>query len=86
MGTYSPSEFYNNIYKYPNGTLINNICLERDYVVAKEPELKAENIQKGKVIFGVTGTLTTVDSTYNKGDTLFEWQIENLGESYKIIG
>ena len=86
MGTYSPSEFYNNIYKYPNGTSINNICLERDYVVAKEPELKAENIQKGKVIFGVTGTLTTVDSTYNKGDTLFEWQIENLGESYKIIG
>lgn len=86
METYNPSEFYSEIYRYPTGKTINNICLERDYVIAREPELQASNIQKGKVIFGVTGTLEAVENKYNKGDILFDWQIENLGDSYKIIG
>lgn len=38
------------------------------------------------MIFGVTGTLEAVENKYNKGDILFDWQIENLGDSYKIIG
>lgn len=63
----------------------SNVMVTQDYVIPRQLDLKPENIKKGTSMFGILGTLETTPNDYNLDDVLFDWQLEEKSDSYKIL-
>ena len=62
-----------------------NIMVPENYTIPRQVDLRPENIKKDTYIYGVRGTLETVPNDYNLDDVLFDWQLEEKANSYKIL-
>lgn len=83
---YDVAQYYSEIAMNPTepGGGSNLMVLE-SFTIPRQPDLRPENIKKGTYMWGVKGTMETTPNDYNLDDILFDWQLEDKGESFKIL-
>lgn len=83
---YDIKSFYDNLKIKPTESGGgSNLIISEDFIIPKQPDLLASNIKKGVYMWGIKGTMETTANDYNVGDVLFDWQLEDSGDSYKIL-
>lgn len=63
----------------------SNLMVTEDYTLPRQSDLRPENIKKGTVMWDIRGTMETTPNDYNMGDILFDWQLEDKGNLFKIL-